>query len=38
MEYEKDEEDIYSDNLDELLEDDELSITEHGFMSGYNCS
>ena len=36
MEYEVGEEDIYSDNIDELLEDDELSPLEHGFMSGYN--
>ena len=30
--------DIYSGDLDELLENDELSISELGFMSGYNGS
>ena len=36
MEYDEKEEDVYSDHLDNLLEDDELSSSELGFMSGYN--
>lgn len=36
--HEEDEEDVYSDNVDELLENDELSPQEHGFMSGYNAT
>lgn len=36
MEIDECERDVYSTEIDELLEDDELSPAELGFMSGYN--
>ena len=38
-EFNQEEEDIYSDEmLDELIDNDELSASESGFMLGYNAS